>query len=107
MFMVHLPEQSITDWAWYEAHLFEVIDAALPPNWVYSPSEDGFFLKPAAWTRSGHYDDLFADDRARVERAWSDHRAERDLVLKHAGRPPGRPGSIGRICKPPRTPASD
>ncbi len=101
MFMLHLPDESITDWAWFEAKEFEVLDAALPSNWVYAPTESGFELTPAAWTRPYHWDDLLnSDDRARVERAWADHRAERDLILAEAGRPPGREGSIV-ICRPP------
>jgi hypothetical protein len=106
-FMVHLPQAQITDWAWYEAALFEVVDGTLAPNWVFSRHEQGPSLMPAAWTPRGHWDDLFADDRGRIERAWSDHRAERDLILSHAGRPPGRPGSIGGICRWPGVPAPD
>jgi hypothetical protein len=105
-FMIHLPGDRVTDWGWFEAHNFEVVEPTLPPNWVCTQSRYGLSLQPAAWTRTGHWDDLFADDRARVERAWSDHRAERDLILAHAGRPPGRKGSV-RICKPPAAPNSE
>jgi hypothetical protein len=105
-FMIHLPGDRVTDWGWFEAHLFELVDPALPPNWVCEQSRHGLSLLPAAWTRRGYWDDLFADDRARVERAWSDHRAERDLILAHAGRPPGREGSI-RVCGPRSAPTAD
>jgi hypothetical protein len=101
MFMVHLPDAPITDWAWYEIDQFEVLDHSLPGNWVYASSEHGFSLQPAAWTRPAHWDDLFTDDRDRVERAWVEHRVERDRILQEACRPPGRQGSIGRICKAP------
>lgn len=87
--------------ALYKARLFEVVDGRMAPNWIFSATEHGFYFEPAARTRPGHWDDLFCNDRAAVERAWSDHRAERDLILAHAGRQPGREGSIGKICGPP------
>ena len=73
----------------------------MAPNWIFSATAHGFYFEPAAWTRPGRWNDLFCDDRAAVERAWSDHRAERDLILAHAGRQPGGEGSIGKMCGPP------
>ena len=104
MFMLHLPGERVTDWAWYEADEFEVLDDTLPSNWIYSARESGFFLEPAAWARPGHWDDLLNQaDPADRRRAWADHRAERDLILAQAGRPPGREGSIAvRRVPPPR-----
>jgi hypothetical protein len=98
-FKLHLPDERVTDWCLVEGRYFEIVDGAVPPNWALSMSEHAFYLEPATWSRRGHYDDLFGSDRPSVERAWSDHRVERDLILAHAGRPPGREGSIGHICR--------
>jgi hypothetical protein len=101
-FMVHLPGDRITDWAWDEAGTFEVIDGTLPSNWVYSVRGDALSLEPAAWTRKMHWDDLLNDaSPADREQAWADHRTERDLILAEAGRPPGRRGSIVTCSTPP------
>jgi hypothetical protein len=101
LFMLHLPGDRVTDWAWHEVHAFEVLDDALPSNWVYSTDEHGFSLIPASWTRPWHWDDLLNDaDAASRRRAWDDYRRERDLILSEAGRPPGDQGSIS-VCKAP------
>jgi hypothetical protein len=100
MLMLYRPE-GVADWGWYEAKDFEVLEHTLPSNWIYSARENGFLLEPATWTRPGHWDDLLneADPRDR-QRAWADHRAERDLILAEAGRPLGYEGGIV-TCKPP------
>jgi hypothetical protein len=101
MFMLHRPDDLITDWAWYEAHAFEVLDETLPSNWIYSSHEDGFSLLPPTWARPGHWDDLLNDtDAASRRRAWDDYHAERDLILSESGRPPGDRGSV-RVCTAP------
>jgi hypothetical protein len=102
MFMLHLPDSLITDWGWFEAHAFEILDDTLPSNWIYSAEANGFTLRPASWARPGHWDDLLNDtDAASRRRAWDDHHTERDLILSEAGRPPGSRGSI-RLCNVPR-----
>jgi len=102
MFMLHRADEAVTDWAWYEAHAFEILDDALPSNWIYSAHGNGFSLRPATWARPGHWDDLLNDtDAASRRRAWDDYHAERDLILSEAGRLPGHRGSV-RVCKTPR-----
>ena len=95
--MLFLPGAQITDWAWYDRSLFEITDPSLPPSWVYLDHGESFSLMPAAWTRPFFWDDMFSDDRAARGRAWSDYRAERDLMLGQAGRAPGRGGGIRTI----------
>jgi hypothetical protein len=97
-FMLFLPGPRITDWAWYDRALFEITDPSLPPSWVYHDHGGGCFaLMPGAWTRRFFWDDMFSDDRGGRDRAWPDYRAERDLILSHAGRPPGRGGGIRMV----------
>jgi hypothetical protein len=101
MFMLYCPE-AVADWAWYDANEFEVLDHALPSNWVYTADRSGFSLRPAAWARPGHWDDLLNEaDPTDRQRAWTDHRTERDLILAEAGRPPGREGDIVTCKVPP------
>jgi hypothetical protein len=103
--MLFLPGKQVTDWGWYEQSRFEITNPSLPPNWVYWDHGAGSFsLMPGAWTRPGHWDDMFSEDRTVRDRAWSDYRAERDLILEHAGKPPGRGGSVGILPAPPNNP---
>ena len=112
--MVHHPEDGgAFDWAWWPLDLFEVTSPTLPTNWVLHRHKDAeVALLPAAWCRSGHWDDLDpselderpADVRAAAaRRAWADYHSERDRILVEAGQEPGQHALPGPSCsfRPP------
>jgi hypothetical protein len=95
MFMIHLPDEPITDWAYCDATWFDVVDNSLPSNWVFAFRERGFSLQPGSWLRPYFWDHLLNEASPDERRqSWDDYRNERDLILTAAGRPPGDRGSI-------------
>jgi hypothetical protein len=95
MFMIHLPGEHVTDWAYYEAQAFEVVDNSLPANWVFSVRETSYSLQPARWSRPFFWDHLLNEASPGERRqSWTEYRTERDRILSAASRPPGDRGSI-------------
>jgi hypothetical protein len=110
-FMIHLPDDAgAFDWGWFPVEQFEIVLNALPGDWIYDQNQYGFDLVPAAWRRTGHWDDLEPSELDRrppdvklaaMRRAWADYQRERDQILREAGRPPGYQGLPGPSCPLP------